>query len=68
MDVLERALAQALGNRVAEQPLGGPAQELNLAGRIDEDDGVRAVFDQRLKQVTRRRRARRGGVGGVRDR
>jgi hypothetical protein len=40
MDVLERALADALGNRIAEQPLGGPAQEQNLARGIDEDDGV----------------------------
>jgi hypothetical protein len=55
MHVLEGALAEALGNRMAEQPLGGPAQEENLPGRVDEDDGVRAVLDQRLKQVAGRR-------------
>ena len=55
MHVFERALADPIRRRIAQQPLGRLAEEQDFSRRVHEDDGVGAVFDQRLEQVAGRR-------------
>jgi hypothetical protein len=56
MHFLEGALADALGDRVAQETLRRLAQKQYFPRGVHEDDGIGAVFDQRLKQVAGCRR------------